>query len=41
MAEIFQIADGMSWKSKRRSWMMKSKEVELYLPKSSEMIYML
>ena len=40
MAEGFEMAYGMSWKSRARSWMRKCKEVELYLPKTSEMIYM-
>jgi len=30
MIEIFEIAYGMSWKSRRRSWMKKGEEVELY-----------
>jgi len=30
MVEIFEIADGTSWKSRRRSWMRKGEEVELY-----------
>jgi len=41
MVEIFEIAYGMSWKLRRRSGMRKGWEVELYLPKTSEMIYML
>jgi len=40
MGEIFEIAYGMSWRSRRRSWIRKSEEVELYLPKTSEMFYM-
>jgi hypothetical protein len=33
MLEIFDIADGMSWKLRGRSWIRKGKEVELYFPK--------
>jgi len=40
MVEIFEIAYGASWKLRRRSWIRKGEEVELYLPKISEMIYM-
>jgi len=40
IVEICKIAYGMSWELSRRSWMKKGKEVELYLPKTSEMIYM-
>jgi hypothetical protein len=40
MIEIFEIACGTSWKSRRRSWIRSGEEVELYLPKTSEMIYM-
>jgi hypothetical protein len=40
MFEIFEIACGTSWKSRRRSWIRNVEEVELYLPKTSEMIYM-
>jgi len=40
MVEIFEIAYSRSWKSRRRSWIRKGEEVELYLPKTSEMIYM-
>jgi len=40
MVEIFEIAYGVSWKLRRRSWIRKGEEVELYLPKMSEMIYM-
>jgi len=36
---IFEIAYGTSWKSRRRSWMRAGEEVELYLPKTSEMIH--
>jgi len=39
MVGIFEIAYGMSWKARRRSWIRKGEEVELYLPKTSEMIY--
>jgi len=39
MLEIFEIVYGMSWKSRRRSWMKRGEEVEIYLPKTSEMIY--
>jgi hypothetical protein len=40
MVEIFEIGYGMSWKSRRRSWIRNGEEVELYLPKTSEMIHM-
>jgi hypothetical protein len=40
MVVIFEIACGMSWKSRRRSWIRNGEEVKLYLPKTSEMIYM-
>jgi hypothetical protein len=40
MIEIFEIACGTSWKLRRRSWIRNGQEVELYLPKTSEMIYM-
>jgi hypothetical protein len=40
MVEIFEIACGTSWKSRRMSWIRNGEEVELYLPKTSEMIYM-
>ena len=40
MVEIFEIARGTSWKSRRRSWIRNGEEVKLYLPKTSEMIYM-
>jgi hypothetical protein len=39
MVEIFEIACGTSWKSRRRSWIRNGEEVELYYPKSSEMMY--
>jgi hypothetical protein len=41
MVELFEIAYGMSWKSRRRSWIRNGEEVELYLPKTCEMFYML
>jgi len=40
MVEIFEIACGMSWESRRRSWIRTGEEVELYLPKTNEMIHM-
>jgi hypothetical protein len=40
MVEIFEIADGMSWKSRGRSWIRKGEEVELCLPITSAMFYM-
>jgi len=40
MVEIFEIACGTAWKSRRRSRIRNGEEVELYLPKTSEMIYM-
>jgi hypothetical protein len=40
MFEIYQIASGKSWKSRRTSRMRKGEEVDQYLPKGSEMIYM-
>jgi len=40
MIEIFEIGCGMSWKSRRRSWIRNGEEVELYLPKTSEMNHM-
>jgi len=40
MVEIFEIACGTSWKMRRRSWIRNGEEVELYLLKTSEMIYM-
>jgi hypothetical protein len=36
--EIAEIACGMSWKSRGRNWIRNGEEVEIYLPKSSEMI---
>ena len=41
MGEIFEIDCGTSWKSRRRSWIRNAEEVELYLPKTSEMNHML
>jgi hypothetical protein len=40
MVEIFEIAYSTSWKLRRRSWIRKGEEVELYLPKTSELYYM-
>jgi hypothetical protein len=40
MVGIFKIACGMSWKLRSRSWIRNGEEVELYLLKTSEMIYM-
>jgi len=40
MVEIFDIAYGMSWKSRRRSWIRNGEEVELYLPQPSQLFYM-
>jgi len=40
MGEIFENAYGTSWKLRRRSWIWKGEEVELYFPKTSEMFYM-
>jgi len=40
MVEIFSNAYDPSWKLRRRRLMRKGEEVELYSPKSSEMIYM-
>jgi hypothetical protein len=40
MVQIFEIAYGTSWKSRRRSWIRNGEKVELYLPKTSQMIYM-
>jgi len=39
MVEIFEIVCGMSGKLRRRSWIRNGEEVELYLPKTSEIIY--
>jgi len=41
IVEIFEMASGMSWKLRRDSWIRNREEVELYLPKTSEMISML
>jgi len=38
IVEIFEIACGTSWKLRRRSWIRNGEEVELYLPRTSEMI---
>ena len=40
MVEMVEIAYGTSWKSRRKSWIRNREEDELYLPKTSEMIYM-
>jgi len=40
MVEILDIACGTYWRSRRRSCIGNGEEVELYLPKTSEMIYM-
>jgi len=40
MVEIFEIACGTSWNLRRRSWIRNGEAVELYLLKTSEMIYM-
>jgi hypothetical protein len=40
MVQIFEITCGTSWKSRRRSWIRHGEEVNLYLPETSEMIYM-
>jgi len=40
LVEMFGIAYGASWKLRRRSWIGKSEEVELYLATLSEMINM-
>jgi len=40
MVDIFEIACGTSWKSRRRSWIRIDEDVELYLPKTSEMNHM-
>jgi len=40
MVEIFEIAYGMLQNLRGRSWMKKGDDGELYLPKTSEMIYM-
>jgi len=33
--KIFTVDDGRSWKSRRRSWMRKNEEVELYISKTT------
>ena len=40
MVEIIEIGYGTSWKSRRRCWMRRGEEVELYLLETGEMIYM-
>jgi hypothetical protein len=40
MVEIVEFAYGMLWTSQSRHWIRNGEEVELYLPKPSEMIYM-
>jgi hypothetical protein len=40
MVEILENACGTSRNSRRRSWIRNGEEVELYLPKTSEMMYM-
>jgi hypothetical protein len=40
MFEIFESVYGTSSKLRRRSWIWKGEIVELYLPKTSEIIYM-
>jgi hypothetical protein len=40
MVEIFEIACGTSWKLRKRSWIKNGEEVDQYLPKTSEIIYM-
>jgi hypothetical protein len=40
MINIFEIACCTSWKLRKRSWIRNGEEVELYLLKTSEMIYM-
>jgi len=40
MIEIWNMACGMSGKSRRRSWIRKGVEVRLYYSKTSAMIYM-
>jgi hypothetical protein len=41
LVEVMEIAYGTSWNWRRRSWIRKGDEVKLYLPNTSEMIYML
>jgi len=40
MVEILEIAYGTSWISRRRNRIRNGEEVELYIPKTCEMIYM-
>jgi len=40
LVQIFEIAYGIPSKSRRRSWMRKRDEVELYESNNGEMIYM-
>ena len=40
MVEIFEISYGMSSQTRRRSCVRKGEEVERYLPKTKQMIYM-
>jgi hypothetical protein len=40
MVETSEIAYGTSWNSRRRSSIWKEEDIELYLPKPSEMFYM-
>jgi len=40
MVQILEVAYGRSWTSRRRSWIRNGEEVKLYLPKTSEIIYM-
>jgi hypothetical protein len=39
VVEIIEFAYGTSWNLRRSSWIRKRDEVELYLPKTSEMIH--
>ena len=41
MVDMIEIAHGASWNTRRTSWMKKGEEVDLYLSKISEMIFML
>jgi len=40
MGEILEIADGMSWKSRRQSWIRNDEEVGLCISKNSGWINM-
>ena len=40
LVETFELACGTWWELRRRSWIRNGEEVELYLLKTSEMIYM-